>query len=329
MGARASLLVAALIALPAVAGDSGPTFTTAHGDVVPLETRPASDARVRVSNAGFLVRPATGPDRPTELTWTFALAIAPDAPAPTEVRIEDVTTAPAELRVHDTAPALDGRSWRALTPGMPVVEGGALEAWLRAPGLQHRVFRIEVGFADGSRSMLHQVTSFPYGARAAIFTLAKRNVAPAAEPRGSREPWQFSFDDREWTRGYEADDGDNSIREYVLRGESVEAWTELVTSQSFDRAGRARKHAENFRKLLLKKCPRAVVALMVRDEDDMIVEWRHEGCGASPAQHEMRRFASVRHSNYTLAYVAKVSRLDDATRSAWLARLRAAAIDVR
>jgi len=44
---------------------------------------------------------------------------------------------------------------------------------------------------------------------------------------------EFYFDDRNWKIGYKAAQNGISIREYVLDGESVETWTELVTQQFF------------------------------------------------------------------------------------------------
>ena len=44
------------------------------------------------------------------------------------------------------------------------------------------------------------------------------------------ERWKFTFDSRQWQLGYQGVTNRESIREYVLQRETVEAWSELVTS---------------------------------------------------------------------------------------------------
>lgn len=151
--------------------------------------------------------------------------------------------------------------------------------------------------------------------------------AASAPTAPAPEPWRFAFDGRKWQLGYEAADARQALREYVLEGEKVEAWTELVTSHRYEQSIPVAGFLERFRQDLLARCPNATVTVIEERADDALLEWRHAGCQDAPAQHELRRIANRGGRTFLLAYVAKVARLERAQREAWLGSLRAATLD--
>ncbi len=63
--------------------------------------------------------------------------------------------------------------------------------------------------------------------------VASDDHADSAEGFSRLEDLTLHFDDRDWQVGFEDEQPGVMMREYVVDGESVEAWTELVTAQFF------------------------------------------------------------------------------------------------
>ncbi|KRG13618.1 hypothetical protein ACA29_07965 [Lederbergia galactosidilytica] len=63
--------------------------------------------------------------------------------------------------------------------------------------------------------------------------IANEDNTDSAAQFSRLEDLTLHFDDRDWQVGFEHEDAGNMMREYVVDGESVEAWTELVTAQFF------------------------------------------------------------------------------------------------
>lgn len=105
------------------------------------------------------------------------------------------------------------------------------------------------------------------------------------------ERWAFSFDSRQWRVGHQAANRQEEIREYVLNGQTVQDWSELVTSHYFARDIAPRVLFEQFRRQISQGCPSLRVSMIEESSDTIIFEWQRDGCQGFPAQHEIRRIA--------------------------------------
>ena len=140
------------------------------------------------------------------------------------------------------------------------------------------------------------------------------------------EPWEFAFDGRDWKLGYAQADGAHTIREYVLPGERVEHWTELVSSMSFEDPVTPRSLYAASRTQLMRDCSFLEMSVLDENADSLVYEFRHKGCVGNPAQNELRRITNAPGGTYSLAYVEKTAQIAPERREQWLAILRAAKI---
>jgi len=138
------------------------------------------------------------------------------------------------------------------------------------------------------------------------------------------ERWSFSFDSRQWQVGYQAANPQEAIREYVLSGQTVQNWSELVTSQYFARDIAPRVLFEQFRRNISHGCPSLRVAIIEESSDTIIFEWQLDGCQGFPAQHEIRRIATGRTGTLTLSFVEKTRQLTAEKRSTWISIIKGA-----
>ncbi|MEK6749654.1 MAG: hypothetical protein AABY83_10670 [Pseudomonadota bacterium] len=109
--------------------------------------------------------------------------------------------------------------------------------------------------------------------------------------------------------------------EYVLQGQSLNAWTSLVTIQyaagTFDDAQinqilRA-THAE-----LERDCTSLKWSDGLATPESVQYEWRHYGCRGYPAQHELVKIIRGRHGLFVMHYVEKALQLNPEMRNRWL-----------
>ena len=140
------------------------------------------------------------------------------------------------------------------------------------------------------------------------------------------ERWMVNFDGRPWQVGYQAADGRLAVREYVLPGETVHAWTELVTSLYAMKNISVNAWFEEFKKPLSQRCPSSRFLINEESTDNLIYEWQHDGCLAEPMQHEIRRLTRGRKGMLSLSYGQKTRMLAPETRDAWLSIIRTATI---
>jgi hypothetical protein len=140
------------------------------------------------------------------------------------------------------------------------------------------------------------------------------------------ERWSFILDSRPWQLGYQAADKRYAIREYVLPGQTVQSWSELVTSQYFPEGPEPRALFEQTRQDLARGCPSLQVSVIEETADTVIFEWRHDGCQGYPAQHEIRRISIGRIGTVSLSFVEKTRQLPPDKRADWISILKSATI---
>jgi hypothetical protein len=137
------------------------------------------------------------------------------------------------------------------------------------------------------------------------------SVAVAAGPDVPR------FDGRAWTIGHQQRNNSQSITEYVLPGQTVENWKEMVTSEVYFKPIPISAVVKMFEAKLSKGCPSLVFTVLKQDEQTAVIEWRDSGCGGFEPSSELARFAIEQDQVYRLAYSVKGS-LKSEKRKEWM-----------
>ncbi len=128
-----------------------------------------------------------------------------------------------------------------------------------------------------------------------------------------------TFDGRGWTVGNQQKNANESLTEYVLPGQTVEDWKELVTSTVFYQPVPLDKLVEKLRSSLASGCPSFVWNVIRQDERTAVYEFHDAGCGGFEATSELDRVTIEKDGMYRLAYAAKVKGpLAPARRKEWL-----------
>jgi hypothetical protein len=146
---------------------------------------------------------------------------------------------------------------------------------------------------------------------------------PLSGPQEAPERWKFNFDSRQWQLGYQEATNQGAIREYVLQGQTVEAWSELVTSLFVARNDVSIQDLfGNIKDMLSQGCPSLSLSTIEQSASSIIFEWRHKGCQGFPPQHEIKRIVQDRAGILSLAYAAKTEELSEERRRSWISILR-------
>ena len=153
---------------------------------------------------------------------------------------------------------------------------------------------------------------------ATVLILASSS-AQAASTAHPSDPWEITFDDRAWSAAHQGTDPATGMRivEYTVAGESVGQWTELVTSSMLAAEIPVARLREVFEASLRKDCPSAEVKTLQKKKDSVLFEWKHQGCGGQPPQHEIRRHVHRAGAVLMLAYVARGSAMNRQRLELW------------
>jgi hypothetical protein len=130
------------------------------------------------------------------------------------------------------------------------------------------------------------------------------------------------FDGRGWTIGHQQRNSNESLTEYVLPGQTVENWRELVTSTVFFQPVPIARLVDEIHRLMSKDCPSLVWNMIRQDEKTAVFEWRDAGCGGDEPQTEIDRLTIEADGLFRLAYAVKTrAPLPPDRRTQWLAIL--------
>lgn len=133
------------------------------------------------------------------------------------------------------------------------------------------------------------------------------------------------FDGRNWKLGWSQNQGSAVFEEYVLDGESVENWTELVTIQ-FMPGLNEKTNPDIFeaanRRDLSAVCPDIRWNSISQGEDRMW-EWSIQGCQGQPDQSEIARLVRTGEGYHMFHYAIKKSPMPADKREVWIENLKA------
>ncbi|OGV75197.1 MAG: hypothetical protein A3K19_23065 [Lentisphaerae bacterium RIFOXYB12_FULL_65_16] len=231
------------------------------------------------------------------------------------------------------APEVKNGLWQGLSSPRRLTEENF--PWSSRMETTTELFQIEIETEAGSRDRVYQPVSVPWDSKFRVADL-RRHLPPAAAARLTAtvvEPWRFEFDGRTWIRGYDSVGGEGPLIEYVLDGESVESWSELVTSgvAALPAVGNASEDALD---LLLSET-RARLSYRARDfrwsviergPGHALYEWSHQGCPTWPPQHEIARCDIAGPVVVSLRYTVNTARTRPTQEGLdfWRSRLRTA-----
>lgn len=147
------------------------------------------------------------------------------------------------------------------------------------------------------------------------------------DPIDNPERWEGIFDTRSWELGSHAKIEDQSLREYVLKGQAIGSWSELVSSGwTYAKGISVQQLHEKLVENLGKGCDSFESTTIKKSTDDIVFEWKKDACGTWPAQHEIRRIKSVDGHLAILSYAIKTKKIDEAKRNDWIKRISTAVI---
>src|SRR5258708_33491447 len=109
----------------------------------------------------------------------------------------------------------------------------------------------------------------------------EKKAAAVAVSAASGEQVSVFFDERTWHLGSMDLPGGQQPKEYVLPGETVDHWTELVTAQSipgYQERTTADGTALDVKQKILKRCPNATFTVLREGKTDFTVAWQTTVC---------------------------------------------------
>lgn len=140
------------------------------------------------------------------------------------------------------------------------------------------------------------------------------------------EQISIKFDDRDWVLNKEAEDKEQGIRVYNLKGETMDKWTEMVTVQAFfglQLQATPEDYMNGMIKSLKETCRDSTSDLIRKGNNDVVYEWQMGPCSGQEPQGEIVRVISGDQAMYVIHYASKRSPLDPAKKEEWLKLLDA------
>ncbi len=131
----------------------------------------------------------------------------------------------------------------------------------------------------------------------------------------------FAFDGREWVLGHQASEKGVQIEEYVLTGESVENWSELITWQYFP-GWQERSNAfgimSQYRFLRMSRSPGVQWEVLAENDNSVLYKWEIENDPAVGDYFELSRIIEGSRGVHFLHYAAKNRQIFLNNLSAWI-----------
>ena len=153
---------------------------------------------------------------------------------------------------------------------------------------------------------------------------AEPPAAPSGSPPAPAQSERLSglLDGRGWKLGYESKQANQEITEYVLPGETVGNWTELVSIQAFPGAqNRATPGGVMLgaKEQTLKKCPKTTWNVIHESSNQVLFEYLTAKCRGVDDEHELIMIFLNDRALYQVSYASKKLPVTEAQRTQWIA----------
>ena len=116
--------------------------------------------------------------------------------------------------------------------------------------------------------------------------------------------WEHEFDGRNWELAHEAANSGQQVSEWLVEGDDIDDWEELLTASSYSDAA-VDDIVFVFTRLMKRDCPDIDIETDKNNQIGFVVYWEHDGCGRFGPQKEIRRSQQGRDGVYNLAYAVK------------------------
>ena len=150
------------------------------------------------------------------------------------------------------------------------------------------------------------------------------STSSAQEPTVN-EQLAIKFDDRKWTVGWSQTNTNSRMREWVLPGQTVENWHELVTDEIFYGLNEHVSPVEfmdQFIASLKKVSKTATYQVVSKDPQSVTFEWKTaQESDRRPkidAQYELDRIITGKRGIYFVHYAIKDPNINPAERLKWI-----------
>lgn len=162
--------------------------------------------------------------------------------------------------------------------------------------------------------------------KAFLFSLTFFAVVPLSH---AAAPIHFEFqgehieiptDGRTWSEGFRNDTGSKGIIEYVLPGEKVDNWSELVTInyfQGLEQNGIIERFLGFTKDGLHKQCADVKWEDLGKKDDGAIYAWTAKNCKGWSDQSEIARVINGTKGLYVVHYATKKVPVPQEKRAAW------------
>ena len=135
------------------------------------------------------------------------------------------------------------------------------------------------------------------------------------------------FDQRDWKLDYQDVRNNQVIAEFVLPGQSVKDWTELVTAQLFvGLRTEPRYFVKYVKEKTAKTCAGTKWQVVRETPYDITYEWSVKNCSNVPDQSEIARVVLGADGLHVLHYAIKMGEMPADNREKWIGCLEASQI---
>ncbi|MCE2993794.1 MAG: hypothetical protein ACK5WS_04745 [Alphaproteobacteria bacterium] len=140
------------------------------------------------------------------------------------------------------------------------------------------------------------------------------------------------FDNREWVLGWSqnqvASKNDGSIfDEYILKGDNIDNWSELVTIQFFPRFNSnltIEAYQSIFSASIKNVCPNAVFSSITQQKQhEKMLNFSIKNCRGQHDQSELLRIVDKDNGIYVFHYAIKVAQMPESNKKTWIKNLQA------
>jgi hypothetical protein len=148
-----------------------------------------------------------------------------------------------------------------------------------------------------------------------LYQLASASFAAADEPV------QPHFDERQWVVGYNAHENSEKITEYILQGESVDKWSELITiyeNVGLQKSVKLQDYVLYMEKVMAATCPMSHWNIIQSSDESVVYEWSVRACAKAEDQTELARAILGKDGITLVRYTVKQDEISQAVRQKWI-----------
>ena len=142
----------------------------------------------------------------------------------------------------------------------------------------------------------------------------------------AHEPVKPIFDNRQWELGWSQPQTQQGLvfDEYVLKGENVESWSELVTVQflpGINKQTTLSAFEASNKGGISAACPSVNWQSVSEDKNQLVWYWHVINCPGQPNQSNLTRVVETPSGFHVFQYAIKKSPMPESLRKTWLVNL--------